>query len=62
MEIRGQNWTLDELGWERLEEPPAPWDGLSDLYPALVNTVWGAETLPRYFRKWLGAIKLTSGS
>lgn len=41
MEIRGQNWTLDELGWERLEEPPAPWDGLSDLYPALVNTVWG---------------------
>jgi len=51
-----QNWTLEELGWSRLQAAPQPWDGLSSAYPSLVTVVWKGSVPSSYHRKWLAAL------
>ena len=51
-----QNWTLDELGWPRIESPSRSWDGLAHLYPELVAAVWREPPLPNYHLSWLRAL------
>ena len=51
-----QNWTLEELGWSRLQGAPQPWDGLSSSYPSLVTVVWKGSEPSAYHRRWLAAL------